>query len=100
MPQVNIRNVILSVLLVYRRRRLRKRNWWIHPIICNRKSEGMFHTLHSKLKKYADKFFEFYRMSQNSFDILLRTVSPSLKKKDTKLREAIGVEEKLSVTLR
>lgn len=60
----------------------------------------MFHTLHSKLRKYSDKFFEFYRMSPNSFDYLLQAVSPSLKKKDTNLRDAIGVEEKLSVTLR
>lgn len=92
--------VILCVLLVIRHRRLRQRKWWIHPLLTNRKSEGMFFTLHHKLRKYPDKFFEYYRMSETSFDYLLSVVSGSIKKKNTQLRECIGVEEKLSVTLR
>jgi hypothetical protein len=61
--------VILCMLLVFRRRRLHQRKWWIHPILSNRKREGMFTVMHHKLRKYPDKFFEFYRMSEGSFDI-------------------------------
>jgi hypothetical protein len=39
-------------------------------------------------------------MSDGSFDYLLSVVSGSLKKKNTKMRESVGVEEKLSVALR
>jgi hypothetical protein len=39
-------------------------------------------------------------MSEGSFDYLLTVVSGSLKKKNIKMRESVGVEEKLSVTLR
>jgi hypothetical protein len=60
----------------------------------------MFTVMHHKLRKYPEKRFEFYRMLEGSFDYLLSLVSGSLKKKNTKIRESVGVEEKLSVTLR
>jgi hypothetical protein len=80
------------MLLVCRRRRLQQRKWW--------KREGMFTVMHHKLRKYSDKLFEFYRMSEGSFDYLLYVVSGSLKNKNSSMRESVGVEEKLSVTLR
>jgi hypothetical protein len=60
----------------------------------------MFTVMYHKLRKYPDNFFEFYWMSEGSFDCLLSVVSGSLKKRNTKMRESVGVEEKLSVTLK
>lgn len=92
--------IIISLLILYRRRRLRQRQWWVHPIISSRQSEGKFYLLHEKLKMFPKKFFEFYRMSQSSFNYLLTAVNRNLQKRDTHMRDSVKVEEKLSVTLR
>lgn len=94
---------ILSLLLVRRRRQqrlTRKKKWWIHPIIRERSRTGKLAILHEKLKQHPDKFFDYYRMSINSFHYLLSVISDKIQGTDTFMRNCIGVEEKLSVTLR
>lgn len=49
----------------------------------------------------ASKEFEnFARMTSSQFEILLKMVAPLIKKKDTNMRNAIPVQERLLVTLR
>ncbi|KAG8292792.1 hypothetical protein J6590_031772 [Homalodisca vitripennis] len=62
-------------------------------------SISQWHSL-QKLGKYPEKFFNYYRMSKASFDFLLDLVTPLLLKQDTNYRTAIGVGERLTITLR
>lgn len=53
-----------------------------------------------QLRLNPDKAFEYYRMSIESFDVLLNLTKDYITKQDTKLRTAIPPEERLTVTLR
>lgn len=37
----------------------------------NKKCKGEFHCLYDKLRNYAEKFYEYARMSKNTFDACL-----------------------------
>lgn len=93
----------LCLLLANRHRRRRKRQsreWWIHPILSDRSTKGKFVLLHNQLKQHPDKFFEYYRMSVNSFEVLLSLIQSDICKENTMMRECVSAEEKLAVTLR
>lgn len=95
------RNVIIA--LIQRRRRImkkRNREFWVHPIYTDRLLQGKFYTMHSKLLNFPKIFFDFYRMSINSFNELVKLIGPAIVKEDTHLRLSIPVEERLSVTIR
>ncbi|CAI6372771.1 unnamed protein product [Macrosiphum euphorbiae] len=97
------RNVIIA--LIQRRRimkgmKKRNREYWVHPICSNRLLQGKFHTLHSKLLNFPEKFFGYYRMSITSFNELVKLIGPAIAKENTQLRLSIPVEERLSVTIR
>jgi len=77
-----------------------ERRYWVHPLIRNRENSGKFLTLYNDLRKYPEKFFDYYRMSINSFDELLKIVREPLSKSYTQFRNPIIPEERLTVTLR
>uniref|UniRef100_A0A914V4L2 DDE Tnp4 domain-containing protein n=1 Tax=Plectus sambesii TaxID=2011161 RepID=A0A914V4L2_9BILA len=81
-----------------RQRKRATRRWWVHPIGQLRQTVGEFHHLYRQLRQYPDKFYEYFRMSPASFDLLLSKLSPQLRK--TSMRPAISTEERLVVTLR
>ncbi|XP_073415128.1 uncharacterized protein [Dendrobates tinctorius] len=83
-----------------RQRRLQRRRLWIHPIIELRESRGAYHTLYSVLQANPEKFTDYTRMSQQSFNDLLGRVQEVFRRRDTQLRRAITPEEWLLVTLR
>ncbi|KAF0745919.1 protein ALP1-like, partial [Aphis craccivora] len=58
-----------------------------------------FQIFYDNLKKYPDKFFDYYRMSIQSFEELLEKVRQNLTKEITHLRNPINPEERLTVTL-
>jgi hypothetical protein len=62
--------------------------------------KGQFHKIYENLRAHPNKFFNYYRMSVNSFDELLKLVGPSITYWKTEWRQAISPEERLSVTLR
>lgn len=76
------------------------RRYWVHPLICDRENSGKFFKFYNDLRKYPEKFFDYYRMTINSFDELLQNVREQLKKNCTQLRVPITPEERLTVTLR
>jgi len=47
-----------------------------------------------------EQFFEYFRMSENSFNLLLSKLEIHLKKQDTHWRKAITPKERLAVCLR
>ncbi|CAK1592530.1 unnamed protein product [Parnassius mnemosyne] len=95
--------VIACVWLLYRRykrRRQRQREYWVHPILRDRLTHGMFVTLYPKLRQYEPKFFNYFRMSIKSFDDLLHVIKVDITGDSTILRDSISAEEKLVITLR
>lgn len=91
----------VCALELRRKKKLRKKKlYWVHPITSQRLVKGQFYKLYSDLRAHPDKFFNYYRMSVNSFDELLNLIRPHITYKDTKWRKAIPPEERLSVTLR
>ncbi|KOB66246.1 Uncharacterized protein OBRU01_20783 [Operophtera brumata] len=97
---MSINNKVLVCALLYINfNRDKKRRYCVHPVLSDRLSSGIFHTLHSKLKEHPDKFFKYYRMSEETFNEIISFVGPFIKRQDTRWRCAISVEERLSVTL-
>jgi hypothetical protein len=56
--------------------------------------------LSKEIKPDPNKFFNYYRMSATSFEILLNSMESSIKKLDTNMLESISPRERLSLTLR
>lgn len=94
---------IACVLLLHRRRvarQRRKRQWWVHPILKDKSTNGAFVTLYLKLRDHEPKFFNYFRMSIQSFDELLLHIKDEISPSDYVVRDGISSEEKLVITLR
>jgi len=78
----------------------KRRRYWVHPLNSNRESDMRFTTFFNDIKKYPEKFFDYYRMSILSFEELLEKVRPKITKEITHLRNPISAKERLTVTLR
>ncbi|KAK3931994.1 Protein ALP1-like [Frankliniella fusca] len=77
----------------------RPRRWWVRPIYFERKEKGAWYTLIPKLRAHdTEKFYEFFRMTPEAFDRLLKLVRPHLTKYSW--REAISPGERLAIALR
>nr|CAH7759687.1 unnamed protein product [Callosobruchus chinensis] len=92
--------IYLLYLLHLRRKykRVRVAKFWSHPIIKVKYLEGTYHTLFEKLKNDSRKFFNHFRMRQDTFYYLLGNLGQKIKKQDTSFRMAIPPEEMLVVT--
>lgn len=66
--QKKLRRAIRAYLLL---KELRRRQFWIHPILLDRSQAGQFHTLYMKLREDGEKFFTYTRMTVPTFDKLL-----------------------------
>lgn len=91
--------------MVLRRRRRRQavksqRQYWVHPILRVRYVEGAFYTLFEKLKENPGKFFNYFRMSRETFDYLVDQLKESIRRQDTQMRECVPPTEMVAVTLR
>jgi hypothetical protein len=89
----------LSLKLILKKR-TKKRKWWVHPINSTRLSHGCFYTLYPLLRQDPVRFFNYFRMSQSSFDELLTEIKDSITLQNTNMRSAIPSEEVLVLTLR
>ncbi|KAK3919919.1 LOW QUALITY PROTEIN: Protein ANTAGONIST OF LIKE HETEROCHROMATIN PROTEIN 1 [Frankliniella fusca] len=78
---------------------LKRRRWHVRPMLRERKIFGAWYSLIPTLREHdPDEYFNFLRMTPESFDWLLELVSPALTKKS--IRESISPGERLTVTLR
>ncbi|XP_050300092.1 putative nuclease HARBI1 [Anthonomus grandis grandis] len=95
-------DAILLLALVHRRRkRKQKRKFWVHPYFTANQEKIAFVSGRSKeIIEDPIKFQSFYRMSRDSFLVLLYKLEPLIAKQNTKFRESITPEEKLIITLR
>ncbi|XP_014282671.1 uncharacterized protein [Halyomorpha halys] len=73
---------------------------WVCDAWKKRDIEGEFATLFKELVDDETKFFQYFRMSEGTFNLLLKKVEMHLKKQDTHLRKAIIPKERLAVCLR
>ncbi|XP_025201650.1 uncharacterized protein LOC112599113 [Melanaphis sacchari] len=64
------------------------------------KSDQLFIHFFENIRCYSENFFEYYRMSVSSFDELLETLRPHIRKSITKFCIPICAEERLTITLR
>lgn len=71
---------------------------WVHEAWKNRDNEGEFATLFKELMDDGTKFFQYFRMSESTFNLLLSKVAVHLKKKNTHLRKAISPKERLAIS--
>ncbi|XP_029345677.1 protein ALP1-like [Acyrthosiphon pisum] len=83
-----------------RRRQMRERKYWVHPILKTRLSHSLYVTLYPKLREHDEKFFNYFRMSIKSFDDLLEIIKDSLEADENAIRYCISPQEKLIVTIR
>ncbi|CAH1987925.1 unnamed protein product [Acanthoscelides obtectus] len=77
----------------------RKRRFWVHPYNEDCTIHGNF-ILSQQLKSDEDKFQLYHRMSQNTYQLLLDLVKPSLTKQNTHYRDCVPAEERLLITIR
>lgn len=75
-------------------------SFWVHDINKSRSSYGEFNVLYKQLRNFDDKFYEYLRMTRETFYLLLSKVKGKLTHLDTHLRKSIPAEERLVVTLR
>ena len=64
------------------------------------KDLGEFNTLYKDLRKYADRFYIYYRMSTEQFDTILAQIQHLIYKPNSKWRHSISPEEKLAICIR
>lgn len=61
---------------------------------------GEFHVLYEELRGCPDKFFEYTKMSVETFDYILENIESELTTIDTNFKKSITAIEKLFLTLR
>lgn len=61
---------------------------------------GEFHTLYDQLRKYPNKFFEYTRMSINTFDYILNEIRFVITRSTTNFCKPISAEERLFLTIK
>ncbi|RXG71451.1 hypothetical protein Avbf_07172 [Armadillidium vulgare] len=79
---------------------VKKGDLWANPLTSQRLLKGQFYLHFNDLKSHPTKFFEFHRMSIDSFNELLLKLEGVISKKNTVMRRCVPSEERLSVTLR
>ena len=77
-----------------------ERKFRVHPFHSDRERTERFSKFYSELRRYEDKFFEYYRMSTASFEELLNIIRPYITRQKTYWRAPISAEERLTITLR
>lgn len=78
----------------------RRRRFGVHKMLKRRKEHGEYWTLFRELLDDEEKFYQYFRMPQHEFNILLSKIQVQITKKNTSFGEAIGAKEKLAVCLR
>lgn len=96
---------VVVLLYWYRRRqrsrRRQNRRFWVHPINQESVRTITFEKLFENLRNDEKKFFNYFRMSVESFEKLLtRLENSSLPKSNTNMRKCISTKMKLAICLR
>lgn len=92
-----------DIILYYynrkRRNRRKKMRYWVHPYI-EKNIHCRAFVAAKELQQTDAKFLAFYRMSKESYIHLVQLLVPAIHKKNTTMRECVGAEERILITLR
>ena len=73
----------------------------MHCVNVARSVVGAFVTLYEELRRDEKEYFNYFRVSKDSFDELLNNrLNPLLYKQNTRMRDVISPTERLAVSLR
>lgn len=95
----------MAVLLLFENSMLKyliaekKRKYWVNDLYKTRKTESEYVRLFNELKQQPSKFFQYFRMSESTFDYILHKIERRIQK-HSNFRECIEPREKLTITLR
>ena len=89
----------IAVALLLLQLNFNVRHMWVHPINNLRFEKGEYFVLYPDLRKYEDKFFNWYCMSMKKIDYLLKMIQQRILRRNANYREAISTEEQLIITL-
>lgn len=78
----------------------RRRRYWVHPLNTQRAQFGEYKILCLQLEMYPEKYFTYFRMSQDKFNMLLEMIEPDIAPAMTNFRVPILPKLKLVLTLR
>ena len=73
---------------------------WAHPVIQKREEFGAFETVFDELRDDENKVFNYFRMSESSFDELHRRLKESLQRRNNKIRNCIQPVKMVAVAIR
>jgi hypothetical protein len=76
-----------------------KRKHCVHSFFRGNLNSGAY-IVSKELNQDPELFKSFYRMSTESFSLLVELVGPQVLKKDTNVRTAVSAEERLLIPLR
>ena len=78
----------------------RKRKIWVRKLYEERKLKREYQLLIHDLQLHDHEiFFRYFRMLPETYQILLNLVADDIKKLSTNMREPIGADQRLAVTL-
>ena len=100
MGAYSLGEIYALVWLWRRKRKKRKSRIWVHHLNTKRSQFGNFNHLFPDLVKHPEKFYNFFRMTNENFKMLVELIGPSIKKNNTNYRRAIESEEKMAIFLR
>ena len=92
----------IGVMIANRQSQLFKKKqvkrFWRRGIFSDRKLYSEYFTLYQQLRNGDEELhYRYLRMSKGRFDHLMSLIREKIKKKDTRLREAISAEERLVI---
>ncbi|PNF21466.1 hypothetical protein B7P43_G13525 [Cryptotermes secundus] len=76
----------------------RPRRFWQHALYKERSGPALL--LDLKSQTISGHYKNFTRLNPTDFEYLINLVGPRIRKRNTKFREAISVQDRLAVTLR
>ena len=72
----------------------------MHETLQRREDLGEFHRLVQELSSHEDKFFQYFRMSEEQFMEILKLIEGDVEKLTTEYRRPISAKERLAICLR
>ena len=91
---------ILLTALVFIARKKKKTRLWVHPINKARRRLGEYHRLVQELRLDNERFYRYFRMSSEKFDLLLSKVGPKIQRKGSNFQSPLCPSQRLAITLR
>ena len=79
---------------------VKKRRWWIHPILQRRNQLGEYHRLVMELELDSERWKKYFRVSKEQFEHLLHMIGNDIQKQSVNYRQATTPRERLAICMR